>query len=271
MRFDFKNPPMCGTCEILPGMRHRHRGDTEEKKEKHMEKRKRPSARVAGIALVSYFALGALLFLPPAPAAPAKNSADETETGVASVYVDAGHGGFDTGAIGYLSDGSELPEKELDLWMALAVGERLSEKGCRVTYARADDVRLTYTNSRDEILARRAAAKEAGASLLLSLHANAYAGEGRAFGARVYYNPKNKQAAAIGARLAAAITEETGELVGRACRAVPDGSYLVLADESQPAVLVEVGFLSDPQELRLLSDAEYRRRMAAAIASALAP
>ena len=116
-----------------------------------------------------------------APASPAQSSL--------TVYLDAGHGGFDLGAVEELPDGRAVAEKDIALAAALAMQKTLAAAGHTVILSRADDSRLTYTNSRDELLARRAAAAAADADLLLSVHVNAYRGEGRAFGPRVYYHP----------------------------------------------------------------------------------
>ena len=187
-----------------------------------------------------------------------------------SVYIDPGHGGFDLGAVGQGADGKRLTEKELVLQVAQACGKELHERGYHTLFSRTGDERLTYTTAGDEVRARRAAAQAAGVDLLLSLHANAYAGTGRAYGARVYYNPESAPSCRAAERIAAAITACTAPFGGRACRTVADGTYYLLGDPTMPAVLVELGFLSDGQECALLSEAAYRAALAEAICSGVA-
>lgn len=187
-----------------------------------------------------------------------------------TVYLDPGHGDFDFGAVGATADGREVAEKDIALSVALLMADALREAGHTVILSRENDSRLTYTNSRDEILARRAAAVEAGADLLLSVHVNAYRGEGRAFGPRVYYHPENREAAARAESLAAAVTEHTGALVGRDCRTVADGSYLILENQALPALIFEIGFITDEDELALLLDPAYGQRLADALSDSLA-
>ena len=182
------------------------------------------------------------------------------------IYLDAGHGGFDRGATGHLADGSSLPEKDLVLDVALACGEQLAVRGHRVLYSRTGDERLTYTTAADEVRARRASARMQGADLIISVHANAYAGEGRAYGARVYYHPANDVSRAVAERMAAAISQHTGAHLGRECRTVADETYYMLGDAALPAVLVELGFLSDETECALLAEKWYRAALAAALA-----
>ncbi len=188
---------------------------------------------------------------------------------VGVIYIDAGHGGFDTGAVGVTAEGEEIVEKDIALDVALRAGAALEEQGYTVLYARRGDERLTYTTARDEVIARRAAAEEAGVDLYLSIHGNAYAGTGRAYGARVYYNPACVGGEGQASALAAAVTECTGAPLGRDCAIVPDGSYYVLADSDLPALLFEVGFLSDREELSLLATPDYRASLAAAICRAV--
>ena len=187
----------------------------------------------------------------------------------AMVYLDPGHGGFDFGAVGHLAGGGRLLEKELVLHVAQDCATRLRAAGVEVLLSRENDERLTYTTAPDEVRARRAAAGEAGVDLVLSLHANAYAGQGRAYGPRVYYNPESEPSKQAAERIAAAISQHTGSLCGRECRLVADGSYYILADPALPAVLIELGFLSDGQECALLADEGYQAKLAEAICAGL--
>ena len=188
---------------------------------------------------------------------------------VGVIYIDAGHGGFDTGAVGVMANGECVKEKDIALDITRQVGAALEEMGYTVLYARAGDERLTYTTARDEVIARRAAAEAAGVDLFLSIHGNAYAGAGRAFGARVYYNPESEGSEGAARTLATAVTEHTGAPLGRDCAAVADGSYYVLANPALPALLFEAGFLSDSEELALLATPDYRAALAAALCRAV--
>lgn len=185
-----------------------------------------------------------------------------------TVYLDAGHGDFDLGAVGVSADGEEVAEKDLSLAVALCVADVLRAEGHTVILSREDDTRLTYTNAHDEILARRAAALGARADLLLSIHVNAYRGAGRAYGPRVYYHPENAAAAACAERLSLTVSEHTGAVIGRKCRAVADGSYLILGDLTISALIFEVGFITDEKELSLLLTPDYQARLARGVADA---
>lgn len=180
------------------------------------------------------------------------------------IYLDPGHGGFDFGASAQLNGGALL-EKELVLSLALAAEKELSARGYTVHLSRTGDERHTYTTSAAEVYARLSDAEEKGATLLISLHANAYAGEGRAYGARVYYDPATSTGERAARRFAEGIDEATGGLSLRACRTVPDGSYAILAGRSMTALLFECGFLSDGAECALLASDAYRACLSAGI------
>ncbi len=226
------------------------------------QKRKKLCSVLSAFILCMGIAAAVRILAPPA----ISRAAEKEEETPRLIYVDAGHGGFDVGANATLADGRVLLEKELVLAVARESAVCLQRDGFDTLLSRRDDERLTYTTARDELYARRAAAKEAGAALLLSIHANAYQGAGRAHGVRVYYNPACPASRALGEAVADALSSHTEELTGLCCRLVADGSYYVLGDTDLPALLIELGFLSDAEEAALLADSAYQARLAAAIA-----
>lgn len=185
------------------------------------------------------------------------------------LYIDAGHGGFDFGATATLGGGSTLAEKDLVLSLARDAAALLREKGYTVYLSRKDDQRHTYTTAADEVYARVSDAEEKGATHLISIHANAYVGVGRAYGARVYYDPAAPNASCAASLFAAAIDGATKGQALRACRTVPDGSYAILKAACDTALLFECGFLSDEEECALLAREEYRARLAVGIAEGI--
>ncbi len=205
--------------------------------------------------------LSACTATPPAAAA-IKDG--HTRAGV--VYIDAGHGGFDNGATAQRADGTWVAEKNITLDLARRTGEKLQALGYTVMYAREGDERLTYTTSGDEVRARCIAAGTVGADLLISLHGNAYSGPGRAFGARIYYDPDNPGSTAYATLLRTALAKHTGTMSGRPAACVGDGDFGILSDKSRAAVLFEAGFLSDAADLDRLCDPVYLDAQANALA-----
>ena len=165
--------------------------------------------------------------------------------------LDAGHGGNDSGA----AYNGRL-EKDDNLRMTLAVGERLARSGERVLYTRTDDstVDLTY---------RSTMANSAGATYFVSFHRNSASTVGR--GVEVYYHT-SLSAQSTAARMAAPV-QDALVACGFHNRGVKQANFSVLRRTSMPAILVELAFINNEAENAKL-DAEFDR-IADAIASAL--
>ena len=165
--------------------------------------------------------------------------------------LDAGHGGSDSGAVynGRL-------EKNDNLRITLAVGERLARSGERVLYTRTDDstVDLTY---------RSTMANSAGATYFVSFHRNSASTVGR--GVEVYYYT-GLSAQSTAARMAAPV-QDALVACGFHKRGVKQAKFSVLRRTSMPAILVELAFINNEAENAKL-DSEFDR-IADAIASAL--
>ena len=103
-------------------------------------------------------------------------------------------------------------------------------------------------------------ANRSGADLLLSIHVNSFP-QSIWSGAQCFYyagNPESKE-------LANAIQDELAARLGPNRRRPVAADYLILKATRMPAVTVEVGFISNPREERLLADAAYREQLAEAI------
>lgn len=165
--------------------------------------------------------------------------------------LDAGHGGSDSGAVynGRL-------EKNDNLRITLAVGERLARSGERVLYTRTDDstVDLTY---------RSTMANSAGATYFVSFHRNSASTVGR--GVEVYYYT-GLSAQSTAARMAAPV-QDALVACGFHNRGVKQAKFSVLRRTSMPAILVELAFINNEAENAKLDSEFYR--IADAIASAL--
>lgn len=165
--------------------------------------------------------------------------------------LDAGHGGSDSGAVynGRL-------EKNDNLRITLAVGERLARSGERVLYTRTDDstVDLTY---------RSTMANSAGATYFVSFHRNSASTVGR--GVEVYYYT-GLSAQSTAARMSAPV-QDALVACGFHNRGVKQAKFSVLRRTSMPAILVKLAFINNEAENAKL-DSEFDR-IADAIASAL--
>lgn len=179
------------------------------------------------------------------------------------IAIDPGHGGMDPGAH---RDG--LSEDEVVLALALDLKAMLVAAGASVHLTRETDTDLAdqdlghqYTTRKKQDIARRVALVNAWQpDLLISLHVNAI-GSSRWRGAQVFF-PGGKQESE---QLAKTIQQALTRVLQNTDRQAKVGDYRILNDAKPAAVLVEVGFISNPEEAALLSSAEYRQKVAWAI------
>ncbi len=178
------------------------------------------------------------------------------------IAVDPGHGGYDAGCTG----ASGSLEKDVNLSLALCLGQELRSLGASVIFTREMDEALIDPETtpgykkRQELDKRIDRIREADADLLLSIHMNAYTVQ-KYRGAQLFYLQGNEE----GQRLADCLQEELEELGDPYLRAPSCGEYYVL-NACKAAVLVECGFLSNPEEEALLLTEDYRKTLARALA-----
>lgn len=165
------------------------------------------------------------------------------------VTIDPGHGGIDPGC------GEEgALEKDIVLPISMNLKALLEAAGVTVVMTRTTD----ETVSLDD---RAIIANSAGSDLFVSIHCNSY--EGQARGMDCYYH-KSEPAK----QLAQAILDEAANLKVTT-RQVQKNNYQVLWDTDMPAVLVETGFLTNPEDCAALLDPAHQETVAQAIANAV--
>ncbi|RKD21635.1 N-acetylmuramoyl-L-alanine amidase [Caminicella sporogenes DSM 14501] len=168
------------------------------------------------------------------------------------VVIDPGHGGKDPGA---MSPNLRIKEKDVVLDVSLKLKKLLETEGFKVYMTRQDD---NYIGLYD----RATIANELGADVFVSIHANAHS-KRSIEGVQVLYYPydehrDNKTFAKI-------MRDSLVKGLGALDRGIIQRPKLVVPRETKmPAVLVELGFLTNPKEEKLLSTSEYRMKCAKA-------
>lgn len=186
-----------------------------------------------------------------------------TKTRAITVILDAGHGGEDGGAMS--ADG--LVEKDVNLAVALLLRDMLVANGIRVVLTRETDT-LLYDKNADyegqkkalDAAERLRIAEETPDCIFVSIHMNTYP-LSSCHGLQVWYSPNNPVS-----RTLADCVQSTAKSVlqpdnDRHVSATGSGIYL-MHRLTVPAILVECGFLSNPDEAALLATEEYRQQLA---------
>lgn len=210
------------------------------------------------------------------------------------VFIDAGHGGLNIGAIGV----GDLREKEVTLDVSLRLEALLKKKGSwRASLSRHDD---SFVGLRE----RTRMANDAGAQVFLSIHANANqssapqgvevyllsAGAANKEGMELVLREEGPQlhhhheapglgSVLYGLRLAGAQRESASlaqvvldtltASTKAPDRGVRQANFAVLKEAVMPALVVEIGYLTNPEEAKLLAKASYRQQIAEGLFLAL--
>ena len=183
------------------------------------------------------------------------------------VVVDPGHGGADPGMVGV----GGLEEKGINLEIALLLKERLQEMGYQVLLTREADVGLYEENSSrkkaQDLEQRVALMRETAPELAVSIHQNSFQ-DPRVSGPQVFYYENSLQ----GKTLAEGIQEQmnAGLQIARPRVAKGNTSYYLLKKSPCTVVIVECGFLTNPEEAARLQTEEYQKKAAEAIARGIA-
>jgi N-acetylmuramoyl-L-alanine amidase len=170
------------------------------------------------------------------------------------IVIDAGHGGFDPGAIGP----SGLEEKEVNLAIARKVNDGLKNSGYNVVMTRKKDKFISLTS-------RVKMAKEKDAGIFLSIHINAsnksYTQGTETFVAKDGSSKDMELAEIVQAGLIESLKLEN--------RGVRKDNFYVIRNTPMPSILVELAFISNPHEESLLSNDLFREKAANSIIEGL--
>ena len=171
-----------------------------------------------------------------------------------TVCIDPGHGGKDPGAIG-----GGIRESAVVLNVGKKIASFLEAKGCTVMLTRETDVFV-------ELSDRARMVNAAKADLYVSVHCNSVRDNARATGMEVYHYTCASEASKRAARV---IYDNLLPVCGLRGRGVKSKDLAVLRETAMPAVLVELGFISNPSDCRKLINFAWQERAAEAIAEGI--
>ncbi len=177
------------------------------------------------------------------------------------VWVDAGHGGSDPGAV-VGSGSTRVEEKRINLAVSLMLREELRNRGLRVGMTRTTDV---YVGLQDRVTMANAW----GANLFVSIHHNA-ASSSTARGAETLYSNHDPVNQILSARLARVVQQSVVSETGMPDRGVKVRNDLyVLKNTKMPSIIIEGGFLTNSTDLALIASPTFQRKLARAVASGI--
>lgn len=181
------------------------------------------------------------------------------------IVIDAGHGGVDPGAIGKVLG---IHEKDINLNIAKYLKEYLEQSGAVVIMTRKDDKGL-YSSSgtlrkkkNEDLKNRKNIVSNSKAHIFVTIHLNSFP-QTRYYGAQTFYPKDNLKGKPLAENIQ---TQLVGLLDKKNTRSAlsKEGIYLIRGLDI-PTALIECGFLSNPQEEKLLNTSEYQKKVAWAI------
>jgi len=184
--------------------------------------------------------------------------------------IDPGHGGVDGGAVGV----GGIVEKELNLQISLKLRDMLEFWGLKSVMTRETDVSIHSPDAKtvkqiktSDLHNRLAIVSRTPGAVYIGIHQNMF-GQSRYDGAQMFYGTKDGRSETLAGmlqdRIAAQLQPENTR------QEKPAGKELFLLSSIEgPAVLIECGFISNPEEAALLCDEEYQNRLALVISAVL--
>ena len=179
-----------------------------------------------------------------------------------TIIVDAGHGGEDGGAS---SESGQL-EKNINLDISLTLEKLLKQGGYNVKMIRSSDISIHNSNAKttrerkvSDIQNRVKITNSDKNNILISIHQNHFS-ESQYFGTQVFYSKNNENSPILAESIRTAVTSLLQPDNNRKCK---ESSNVYLLDHANvPAVIVECGFLSNPDEAHKLSQNDYKNNLA---------
>ena len=182
-----------------------------------------------------------------------------------TVVVDAGHGGMDGGAVG----SAGTLEKDVNLEVAKKLKKLLESGGAKVVMTRTEDISIHEDSAktvreqkRSDLSKRRDMAMDEKTDIFVSIHMNKFE-QSKYRGAQIFY-ADNEKSRLLADKIRESIIPVSEKSDGREIKPAYSTMY-ILNGTPKPAVIVECGFLSNPEEEKLLCDEDYQQKIAGAV------
>lgn len=167
------------------------------------------------------------------------------------IYLDPGHGGIDSGAT-Y----KNILEKDINLTLCQKLKLSLSNEGATVYLTRETDKDLSIRNKhrkRSDLISRAYLINKTKPDIYISIHQN-YIANTKWKGTQIFYNTRNKENKNIALKLTKYLKEKTSNVR----EPKENNTYYMYRFIDSPGVLIEVGFLSNPDDRYRITHEKYQ-------------
>lgn len=171
-----------------------------------------------------------------------------------TIVLDAGHGGVDRGA-----QNGQIVEKELNLILVQKLQKELTSKGANVYLTRNSDKDLSTTTvnrKRNDLYNRAKYINDISPDMYISLHLNSTTSSNWK-GLQIFYTNKNKE----NKKIAEYITNHLKQNISNVREIKQDNTYYMYKYIKSPGILIEAGFISNPNENYLLRQEWYQDKL----------
>lgn len=178
------------------------------------------------------------------------------------IVLDSGHGGVDAGATG-----NQIIEKDLNLILTKKLEKELVSRGATVYLTREDDKDLSTTTvnrKRSDLYNRARYINKISPDMYISVHLNSVTNSSWR-GLQVFYTTKNEKNKLI----AETITNHLKESISNVREIKKDNTYYMYKHITSPGVLIEAGFISNPNDSYLLRNKEYQDKLISLISDSI--
>lgn len=179
-----------------------------------------------------------------------KTSADSYKTPF--ILIDAGHGGVDGGCVG---NKTNVKESDLNLEYAFSLKKCFESMNYKVELIRSTQLALCQDKSED-MQKRKEIIEKSNCDIFISIHMNKFSLQSSK-GAQIFYKMEDDKSK----NLAESVKDLLVKNVKNARKLALSGDFLVLNSAKCPAILIECGFLSNPEEEINLQKVEYRENL----------
>ena len=179
-----------------------------------------------------------------------------------TIYIDPGHGGVDSG-----TTYKNIYEKDINLIISKKIEKYLISKGATVYLTRETDKDLSTTTvnrKRNDLTNRAKLINNTNPDMYISIHLN-YISNSKWQGLQIFYNNKNKENENIANKLTTYLKEYTSNIRDPK----QENIYYMYKQIKVPGVLIELGFLSNPNDRYRLTREEYQDKLAQNISNSI--